>query len=190
VALLRAGVNVKVVAEGLGHSRASFTLDVYMHVLPGMGEVASAIETARGGGLMAERKDIRPSELPFPWPDGTDPVTTWGPLGSGEFRDFPTTLTVGTTMMTTPGDSRVEEGVLAFYQDALGMFFYDGTRRGVPYTEIAAFRLKRGLRVRKLTLHGTDGQTRHFRIGPELAAKARYVLSAKGIAQRLPGCWC
>lgn len=37
----------------------------------------------------ADRKDIRPSELPFPWPNGTDPVTTWGPLGSGEFRDFP-----------------------------------------------------------------------------------------------------
>jgi integrase len=50
VALLRAGVNVKVVAEALGHSRASFTLDTYMHVLPGMGEqVASAIETALGG---------------------------------------------------------------------------------------------------------------------------------------------
>jgi integrase len=49
VALLRAGVNVKVVAEALGHSRASFTLDTYMHVLPGMGEqVASAIEAALG----------------------------------------------------------------------------------------------------------------------------------------------
>ena len=43
-------VVVKVVAEALGHSRASFTWDVYMHLLPGMGEqVASAIETALGG---------------------------------------------------------------------------------------------------------------------------------------------
>ena len=33
-----------------GHSRSSFTLDVYAHVLPGMGEqVASVIETALGG---------------------------------------------------------------------------------------------------------------------------------------------
>jgi integrase len=49
-ALLRAGVNVKVVSEALGHSRTAFTLDVYAHVLPGMGEtVAAAIETALGG---------------------------------------------------------------------------------------------------------------------------------------------
>jgi integrase len=48
-ALLKAGVNVKVVSEALGHARSSFTLDVYAHVLPGMGEqVASAIETALG----------------------------------------------------------------------------------------------------------------------------------------------
>lgn len=54
------------------------------------------------------------------------------------------------------------------------MFFYSGTRRGVPYTEIASFRLKRGLRFRKLTLHGTDvRETRHFRIGPGLAANAK-----------------
>jgi len=86
--------------------------------------------------------------------------------------------------MTAPGESWVQEGVIAFYQDVLGMFFYSGTRRGLPYTEIASFRLKRGLRFRKLTLHGTDGQTRYFRIGPELAANAKYVLSAKGIAQR------
>lgn len=32
-----AGVNVKVVSKALGHSRASFTLDVYKHVLPGTG---------------------------------------------------------------------------------------------------------------------------------------------------------
>ena len=49
-ALLKAGVNVKLVSEALGHSRTAFTMDVYQHVLPGMGEqVASAIETALGG---------------------------------------------------------------------------------------------------------------------------------------------
>jgi len=49
VALLRAGVNVKVVSEAMGHNRSSFTLDVYAAVLPGMGEaVAAAIETALG----------------------------------------------------------------------------------------------------------------------------------------------
>lgn len=56
VALLRAGVSVKVVSEALGHSRASFTLDTYMHVLPGMGEqVASAIETALAASSAATR---------------------------------------------------------------------------------------------------------------------------------------
>jgi integrase len=46
-ALLKAGVNVKVVSEALGHSRTAFTMDVYVHVLPGMGQqVAAAIEEA------------------------------------------------------------------------------------------------------------------------------------------------
>jgi integrase len=50
-ALLLAGVNVKIVSEALGHSRTAFTMDVYAHVLPGMGEqVASAIEAALGDG--------------------------------------------------------------------------------------------------------------------------------------------
>jgi integrase len=66
VALLRAGVNVKVVSEALGHSRASFTLDPYMHVLPGWGSRSdrpsrrrlpqfcrhSAVRVAAGNGLM------------------------------------------------------------------------------------------------------------------------------------------
>jgi hypothetical protein len=40
-------VNVKVVSEALGHARTAFTMDVYAHVLPGMGEqVATAIEAA------------------------------------------------------------------------------------------------------------------------------------------------
>ena len=56
VALLRANVHVKVVSEALGHSRASFTLDTYMHVLPGMGEqVAAAIETALAASPAATR---------------------------------------------------------------------------------------------------------------------------------------
>jgi integrase len=53
-ALLKAGVNVKIVSEALGHARSSFTQDVYQHVLPGMGEqVAMAIEDALG------REEIR-----------------------------------------------------------------------------------------------------------------------------------
>jgi integrase len=47
--LLVAGVHPKVVSEALGHSSVAFTMDVYSHILPTMGEqVASAIETALG----------------------------------------------------------------------------------------------------------------------------------------------
>ncbi len=40
--MLAAGVPVKVVSEMLGHASISITLDVYAHVLPGMGEQAGA----------------------------------------------------------------------------------------------------------------------------------------------------
>jgi len=50
---------VTVVSEALGHRRASFALDVLLHVLPGIGEqVASAIEAV----LAASRAATRPFE--------------------------------------------------------------------------------------------------------------------------------
>jgi integrase len=39
---LQAGVSVKVVAERLGHTKASVTQDIYQHVIPGMQEDAAA----------------------------------------------------------------------------------------------------------------------------------------------------
>jgi integrase len=39
--LLKAGVDPKVISKRLGHSRASFTMDVYAHLLPGQDEEAS-----------------------------------------------------------------------------------------------------------------------------------------------------
>ena len=48
--LLAAGVNVKVVSEALGHASTAFTMDVYQHLLPTMGDaVAVAMESALGG---------------------------------------------------------------------------------------------------------------------------------------------
>jgi integrase len=45
--LLTKGVHPKVVSKMLGHSSVSITLDVYSHVIPGLGEVAaSAMEEA------------------------------------------------------------------------------------------------------------------------------------------------
>lgn len=49
--LLEAGVHPKVVSEALGHSAVAFTMQVYQHVLPTMGEqAAAAIEAALGRG--------------------------------------------------------------------------------------------------------------------------------------------
>jgi integrase len=48
--LLRAGVPPKVVSEALGHASTAFTMDVYSHVMPSMGDaVADAMEAAIGG---------------------------------------------------------------------------------------------------------------------------------------------
>jgi integrase len=44
--LLAAGVNVKIVSERLGHASASFTLDVYGHVMPGQQASAAAAAAA------------------------------------------------------------------------------------------------------------------------------------------------
>ena len=40
--MLRAGVNVKVISERLGHASIGITLDTYSHVMPGMQEEAAA----------------------------------------------------------------------------------------------------------------------------------------------------
>ncbi len=40
--LLLQGVHPKIVAERLGHSTVSMTMDVYSHVLPRMGQEAAA----------------------------------------------------------------------------------------------------------------------------------------------------
>ncbi len=47
--LLIRGVHPKIVSEMLGHSSVSITLDVYSHVIPGLGEAAAlAMEDALG----------------------------------------------------------------------------------------------------------------------------------------------
>jgi integrase len=47
--LLTKGVHPKIVSEMLGHSRVSITLDVYSHVIPGLGNAAAlAMEDALG----------------------------------------------------------------------------------------------------------------------------------------------
>ena len=48
--LLTRGVHPKIVSEMLGHSSVSITLDIYSHVIPGLGDAAAlAMEDALGG---------------------------------------------------------------------------------------------------------------------------------------------
>jgi len=50
--LLRAGVDIKTVSERLGHSRAGFTLNTYVHLLPGQDdEAARRINDALTGAI-------------------------------------------------------------------------------------------------------------------------------------------
>lgn len=66
--LLKAGVNVKVVSERLGHANVAFTMNVYQHVLPGM-QAAAAVafslllrdqrtEAARGSDPESDSGDL------------------------------------------------------------------------------------------------------------------------------------
>ena len=53
--LLTKGVHPKIVSEMLGHSTVSITLDVYSHVIPGLGNAAAlAMEEALGDGPGAD----------------------------------------------------------------------------------------------------------------------------------------
>jgi integrase len=57
--LLEAGVHPKVVSEALGHASVAFTLDVYSHLIPSMGEqVAVAMEAALGTGSTSGSKPL------------------------------------------------------------------------------------------------------------------------------------
>lgn len=58
--LLRSGVDAKVISERLGHSKVSFTLDQYVHLLPGMQEeAAQKIEDV----MKAAREKIQPRHV-------------------------------------------------------------------------------------------------------------------------------
>ena len=59
-----------------------------------------------------------------------------------------------------------------------------GSELSESYESFASYRLKRGVILRKLTLRGKNGATRHFRIGKEMAANASYILRAKEVGMR------
>ena len=58
--LFTRGVHPKIVSEMLGHSSVSITLDVYSHVIPGIGDAAAlAMEDALGDDLGGGREGIK-----------------------------------------------------------------------------------------------------------------------------------
>ena len=65
--LLKAGVNVKVVSERLGHSNVAFTMNVYQHVLPGMQAAAADTFSLL---LRNERNKAKPDDPPTGNVDG------------------------------------------------------------------------------------------------------------------------
>jgi len=73
--MLGQGVHPKVVQERLGHSQVSITLNIYSHVLPGLGREAverlgASLENEEGDGGMAGRANE--DELPQPDEHGGD----------------------------------------------------------------------------------------------------------------------
>jgi len=73
--MLGQGVHPKVVQERLGHSQVSITLNIYSHVLPGLGreaieQLGASLENEEGDGGMAGRANE--DELPQPDEDGED----------------------------------------------------------------------------------------------------------------------
>ena len=58
--LFTRGVHPKIVSEMLGHSSVSITLDVYSHVIPGLGDAAAlAMEDALGDNLSVGDEDAQ-----------------------------------------------------------------------------------------------------------------------------------
>jgi integrase len=62
-ALIRSGLNVKVVAERLGHANAMMTLNVYAHLWPDDGDRSrQAVEDALAGLVCPRRAHSRPAD--------------------------------------------------------------------------------------------------------------------------------
>jgi integrase len=60
--LLKASEHIKVVSERLGHANASITLEVYVHVLPGMQEGAAARMESLLEGTPAAHREAHPKD--------------------------------------------------------------------------------------------------------------------------------
>jgi len=108
---------------------------------------------------------------------------------AGDSESVPA-LAAGAALVTS-GTDLPREGVLAFYQDRIAVFFDDGGERFDDYADLESFKL-RPMRwppfspggLKKLTMEPRYGSRVHCGIGPEMAANAEYVLSAKGVKRK------
>jgi hypothetical protein len=128
---------------------------------------------------------IDPAKLPYPLPEGLDPISTIRPLRALDPVRFQGALSAGKTSVTRSTLGPPQEGILAFFQDRFVLFLLDGGQWSVNYDALANFKLKRLLRFpefRKLTLRGKDGSKMTFYpMGLEAAANAGYILAEKGV---------
>jgi hypothetical protein len=98
-------------------------------------------------------------------------------------------LAAGTTLVSVSKTRFVFAATLALNQENLGLYCHDGpwTEQwiGSAYDEIAWFQIRRGLRFRILTVQTKAGEGRYIcRLGEQMAANARYVLTAKGVPSK------
>jgi len=105
---------------------------------------------------------VDPGKLPYPWPAGTPPMSVSGRGGHWNIAGLPGALAAGTAQcpeayLRPGGRLKDSEGVLGFHQDWFVFYADSGRTNKVPCTGIKSYSIKRGLVLRKLTLHGTDG---------------------------------
>jgi hypothetical protein len=133
-------------------------------------------------------REVNPAELPYQWPQGIDPIASVGRVKTLRQVQFPNALAAGASLITT-GTELPKEGVLALYQEAFVVFFDDGGQRSGAYSDLSSYKVRkmrwppfgRGLDMKKLTLAMTNGPKMHIRIGPEMAANATFILTAKEV---------
>lgn len=134
-------------------------------------------------------RSVDPNQLPYPLPPGVSPAATSKRSERVELVQFPDAIAAGTAqcpeMYTKRRGASVSssEGPLVFYQNRLVFYADSGETMRCEYTLLQRFSVRRGLILQKLTLYGSDGSRMRFKIGPEMAANADYILEAKGIAR-------
>jgi len=86
--MIAAGVNIKVVSQTMGHSSVSITLDIYAHLMPGIGRPAAELMD----GLLEELLGSRENGLENPLTN-VDKMLTRGGKSGARLEGFePTTL--------------------------------------------------------------------------------------------------